>query len=279
MKHRSLSLLPGAKTGRVIVKSRPFTRHGSGITYCTVECTMCGAVRDVEHTRLLDAAKGLISGCPACRKFQNITGRRFGRLVAEAFVGPASPREWGALWRFRCECGATCVRPKRSVDSGVTSSCGCLRREVAGSKSRTHGMSKHPLFSAYKSMIRRCEDSTCPYYSNYGGRGIRVDQSWRDSFPAFVRDIEETIGARPSRGYSLDRVNNNGNYCKDNVRWATRRQQTANRRVLVSYPIDGGSDRKYLAFETLVELKRWISQLDETLLCGPPEIPSAPPRL
>lgn len=75
-------------------------------------------------------------------------------------------------------------------------------------------------------MIRRCHDERDPAFHNYGGRGIRVCARWRESFLAFIEDV----GRRPSSELTLDRIDNDGNYERDNVRWATRRTQSRNKR-------------------------------------------------
>ncbi len=82
-------------------------------------------------------------------------------------------------------------------------------------------------YRAWASMKQRCHNPRTPAYPNYGGRGIEVCQSWRDSFEAFLADV----GLRPSPKHSLDRIDNDGNYEPGNVRWANWDQQAANRRA------------------------------------------------
>lgn len=100
----------------------------------------------------------------------------------------------------------------------------------------------HPLYSVWHGMRRRCLTPTYKQWSDYGGRGIKICSRW-DSFPAFVEDM----GPRPE-GYSLDRIDNDGDYSPDNCRWADRKTQQRNRRNAVHVLIEGKQYRAlYLA--------------------------------
>ena len=99
-----------------------------------------------------------------------------------------------------------------------------------------HGLSGHPLYRTWASMLQRCEnprDSRCP---DYGDRGIKVCAEWHDP-RAFIAWIEENIGPRPEGrtaggrpAYTLNRADNDGHYEPDNVEWADWKRQTLNRR-------------------------------------------------
>src|ERR1039458_5005472 len=91
-----------------------------------------------------------------------------------------------------------------------------------------HGLSTHPLYKTWLNIRQRCNTETCVDYRDYGGRGITVDPRW-DDFAVFLDDV----GQRPSKQHSLDRIDNEGNYEPGNVRWATAKEQTANRRPAV----------------------------------------------
>lgn len=108
-------------------------------------------------------------------------------------------------------------------------------KRLIGAKHKTHGHGaiKTPTYIVWQSMKTRCKNPTYKHYQNYGGRGIKVCESWLD-FKNFLADMKE----RPI-GMTLDRINNNGNYEPGNCRWATRSQQAQNSRQVKYWFIDG----------------------------------------
>lgn len=92
---------------------------------------------------------------------------------------------------------------------------------------RTHGGYGTAEYRSWQAAIKRCCNAQGEDFPDYGGRGIAVCDKWRHSFAAFLADV----GPRPSRAYSLDRIDTNGNYEPGNVRWATRTQQNRNKRT------------------------------------------------
>lgn len=157
----------------------------------------------------------------------DLTGERFGRLtVIER--GP-NDNTGKVQWMCECDCGATSVHRTTHLKSGRAVSCGCKRAEYASTTlkevNRTHGQSKSLTYTSWKSMKERCLNPNAPNYDKYGGRGVVIHQPWVDSYETFLADV----GERPSYDYSIDRIDNTGNYVPGNVRWATRSQQQRNK--------------------------------------------------
>lgn len=94
---------------------------------------------------------------------------------------------------------------------------------------------KHPLYATWRGMRQRCISPTCKDYPHYGGRGIRVCERWLNSFNNFVADM----GPRPSNKHTIDRIDNSKDYEPGNVRWATRAEQSLNRRCTRFRTING----------------------------------------
>lgn len=130
-------------------------------------------------------------------------------------------------WDCVCDCGNTTSVAGSRIMLGKTKSCGCLVSTVSILRQGRpiHGMSKTPEYRAWQDAKWRCYEPKDPQYSYYGGRGIVWQENWIDDFAAFFAHI----GPRPSNKYSLDRIDNDLDYCEGNVRWATKREQVANR--------------------------------------------------
>lgn len=198
----------------------------------------CGCGTPTKIATETDTRSGVIVGMPrrfarghtANRRGQIVTpGERFGRgVVLDADLRRRLPS--GGLHRMArllCDCGTEYVTLINTLITGDSQSCGCLNRERRTGTSAP-GMSTHPHYKRWDAMLARCEDPGSISYKNYGARGISVCKRWHD-VRLFVEDIDRLLGPCP-KGWSLDRIDNDGNYEPDNVRWASPKMQIANRR-------------------------------------------------
>lgn len=161
------------------------------------------------------------------KQAKDITGQRFGRLVA---LGPTGRNKRRQIeWLCNCDCGNTTTVASGSLIDGNTSSCGCLKIEITIRNNTTHGMSQHPIIRTWRHMIARCSNPTDHDYPAYGARGIRVCEEWAGNIKAF-HDYVSSLPNYKAEGYTLDRIDNDGNYEPGNVRWATQAQQNRNTR-------------------------------------------------
>jgi hypothetical protein len=151
----------------------------------------------------------------------DLTGKRFGRLVVirrAENIKAGVPR-----WFCRCDCGQECKIAGEYLRKGDTKSCGCLSIEVNGARFRTHGKTETREHLIWRAMKTRCSNPRQPGWKRYGGRGIKVCDRWADSFELFLEDMGEC-----PKGYTIERINVDGNYEPSNCKWIQRSEQGKN---------------------------------------------------
>lgn len=148
----------------------------------------------------------------------DLTGAVFTRLTV---IKQDINKKDAVFWICECYCGNTKSIIGNNLRRGKSKSCGCLNKEAI----TTHGESKTPLYSVWSCMINRCYTITAKEYKNYGARGIKVCEAWKD-YKKFKIDMQEGYGP----GLSIDRIDVNGNYEKSNCKWSTLSEQLNNKR-------------------------------------------------
>lgn len=166
---------------------------------------------------------------------EEVVGKTFGWIEV---IRPAPARRTHK-YECSCRCGNTVIVSGKDLVKGRKKSCGCRDGH------RSHGLSSNRTWNIWRRMVARCH-SPREAGKHYQKSGITVCERWRADFNAFLDDMGEA-----PEGYSIDRIDNNGNYEPANCRWATRHVQARNRSVNIWVDIDG---RKLVMKDVAAEL-------------------------
>ncbi len=163
-----------------------------------------------------------------------LIGQRFGMVTVLFFNGSENNNR---IWKCICDCGNVVKKTTKQLHGGKSDSCGCLQKNILSQRNKNnalHGLSRHPIYKVWSSMMHRCYSEIDKSYNDYGGRGIIVCERWH-KFENFYEDV---VGGY-KKGLQIDRENVNGNYELSNFRWATTIEQARNKRNNIYIEYEG----------------------------------------
>lgn len=186
--------------------------------------------------------------------FQDLTGQKFGfwTVIKRGHIDKKT-----TFWTCECECGT--IKDVRAGDlkNGKSVSCGCYQRKFAKEVNLKHGKIKTRLYSIYSNIKSRCYNFNFPRYKDYGGRGIKLCNEWKDNFMNFYN---WAINNGYNDELTIDRIDNDSNYEPSNCRWITKKEQNRNTRSnhLLTYKgetkcVADWAKEKNIGYQTLLK--------------------------
>jgi hypothetical protein len=203
-------------------------------------------------------------------KREKLIGKKFGKLTVIGFKYEIKRKRYYVV--CSCECGKETIVDQNKLKTGHTKSCGCNISEMLVYRNKTllskHNLTNHPMYVTWLGGYKRCNNDTDSNYKRYGGRGIKCEWTLEEAC-AWYDENPKPVGK-----YSLDRIDNNGNYCINNVRWATDLMQAVNKEHVKKskniYDTKSGKIRACISikgvqysktFTVYKEAEQWIEEL------------------
>lgn len=164
--------------------------------------------------------------------FIDLTGKTFGKL--KVFERSENTKRGQAQWKCVCDCGNVCIVVGSSLQRRATTSCGCYRKEISKINLNRckHGKRNSRVYNSWRGIKGRCYNPKNNEYKRYGGRGIKVCDEWLDKENGFI-NFYNYVSKLPhygEPGYSINRIDNDGNYAPNNVEWSDDITQANNKR-------------------------------------------------
>lgn len=217
--------ITGEKYGMLTVISRSDYKGKNNSVWWNCQCD-CGNTKVIRGDNL---RAGNVTNCGCVKQTEfDITGKRFGKwMVLNRVPGDYMGK---SLWLCECDCGTIKVVQGPNLRSGTSKSCGCYNKLKLIERNTKHGYAKRddlsPTYVTWQNMKARCLKPSNKDYPNYGGRSIKICDKWLESFSNFIEDMGEC-----PKGYSIDRINVDGNYEPSNCRWVSSSGQSRNTRI------------------------------------------------